>query len=141
MEKVLLETVVPHEDLDHWPVMEFAIVSNVWIKMMTFRKRGDTMAGHKHVFDHATMLSQGSLAVLVEGEETTFTAPAIIFIERNKIHKLIAMEDNTVASCIHAIRDGEAIEDIVSEDMIPKGSNPRTAITDLKLTPLVIKDL
>jgi len=108
--------------------LKFAIISNIWIKMITFDKAGDIMYGHKHVFDHPTLLSQGSVRVTVtdnSGVDTTtdFTAPAIIFIERGKIHTLVSLEDNTVASCIHALRDGDSTEDIIEEDMIPVGTD------------------
>jgi hypothetical protein len=141
MEEVRIETVTPIEELDFWPVMKFAIVSNVWIKMMTFRKAGDYMNGHKHIFDHPTLLTSGSLEVTIDGESTIFDAPAVIFIERGKLHKLVATVDNTMASCIHAIRDGDGVDDIIEEDMIPRGSNPRTAIRDLKLKPLTQKEI
>jgi mannose-6-phosphate isomerase-like protein (cupin superfamily) len=141
MEEVRIEEVVPVQELDHWPVMKFAIVSNVWIKMMTFRKAGDYMDGHKHAYDHPTLLTSGSLEVVIDDESTTFHAPSVIFIERGKVHKLIATVDHTMASCIHAIRDGDTIEDIVEEDMIPKGANPRTAIRDLNLKPLTQQEI
>jgi hypothetical protein len=118
------------------PLMKFALISNVWMKLMSFRKAGDFNPGHSHTFDHGTLLSQGSLEVDIDGQKTVFKAPTIIYIEKGKDHILTALEDNTVACCIHAIRDGEAIEDIVDAGMIPKGANPRTIIPDFNFTPL-----
>ena len=141
MEQLRIETVTPDPEAIAWPVMKFAIVSNVWIKMMHFRKKGDVMRGHTHVFDHPTILSKGSLKVTIGDDSTVFIGPTIIYIERGKMHTLEALEDDTHASCIHAIRDGEAIEDIVSEDMIPKGSNPRTVFKDFNLPPLTQEDI
>lgn len=134
-----METWEPHETLayDQMPETKIAMISNVWIKMMTFKKPGDFIPGHKHVFDHPTLLSQGIADVEVEGEVTRFTAPAVIYVEKGKAHKITAVTENTVACCIHAIRDGEAIEDIVAEDMIPKGSKAMTVTADLGLTPFV----
>jgi hypothetical protein len=37
------------------------------------------------------------------------------------VHELVALEDNTVAYCIHALRDGNGVDDIVSPDMVPSG--------------------
>lgn len=119
------------------PETKIAMISNVWIKMMTFKKPGDFIPGHKHVFDHPTLLSQGIADVEVDGVTTRFCAPAIIYVEKEKAHKITAVIEGTVACCIHAIRDGEAIEDIVAEDMIPKGSKAMTVTADFGLTPFI----
>lgn len=106
------------------PDIKFAIVGNVWIKLMTFNNVGDYIPGHTHSFDHPTLLCQGSVEVNVDGHITKFAAPAIIYIERKTIHKLTALEPNTVASCIHGI--GEELSgasEIISQDMLPKGTN------------------
>lgn len=120
------------------PEIKFATISNVWIKMMTFKNVGDFIPGHKHTFDHPTLLSQGSVEVLVENETTKFSAPAIIYIEKEKVHKITALEPNTVACCIHALRNGNGVDDIISEDMIPKGVNAHRVIVDYNLKPVVI---
>ena len=136
-----METWVPQGNLayEKMPETKIAMISNVWIKMMTFKEPGDFIPGHVHVFDHPTLLSQGVVDVEVEGEVTRFTAPSVIYIEKGKSHKLTAVTANTVACCIHAIRDGERVEDIVSEDMIPKGSRALTVTADLGLTPFIVK--
>lgn len=138
MEITKLENYTPNSDeyKSTDPEIKFATISNVWIKMMTFKQPGDYMQGHKHLFDHPTLVSQGSVEVEVDGELTTFTAPAIIYIEKEKQHKITALETNTVACCIHALRGDEFFDDIIAEDMIPKGANPRTVVEDFKLTPL-----
>lgn len=141
MKELRIETVTPDPEVIAWPVMQFAVVSNIWIKMMHFRKKGDVMRGHTHLFDHPTLLNKGSLEVTIGDETTVFTAPTIIYIEKGKMHTLTALEDDTHASCIHAIRDGEAIEDIVSEEMIPNGANPRTVFEDFNLPPLTQEDM
>jgi len=119
------------------PKIKFATISNVWIKMMTFKNVGDFIPGHAHLFDHPTLVSQGSVEVEVAGEITKFTAPAIIYIEKEKIHKITALETNTVVCCIHALRKGTGVDDIISEDMIPKGINAHRVLTDYNLTPVV----
>jgi quercetin dioxygenase-like cupin family protein len=70
------------------------------------------------------LLVKGRLRVDVDGAVSEFTAPHIIFIARNKVHTLTALEEGTVAACIHALRDGEQVEDIVDPAMIPAGINP-----------------
>jgi hypothetical protein len=103
------------------PTIQMSLISNIWIKLMNFEKAGDVNAGHSHVFDHPTLLVKGSVEVEVDGKKTKFMAPHIIFIRKEKIHTITALEDDTVAACIHAIRDGDAIEDIVDPAMIPEG--------------------
>jgi len=106
------------------PTTQLSLISNLWVKLMTFEKAGDVNEGHKHHFDHPTLLVKGRLRVEVQGARTEFTAPHIIFIAREQVHTLIALEDQTVAACIHALRDGEQVEDIVDPIMIPAGINP-----------------
>jgi hypothetical protein len=45
----------------------------------------------------------------------------MIYIHKDKIHELVALEDNTVAFCIHALRDGNGVDDILDPAMIPEG--------------------
>lgn len=102
------------------PDVTFGAVANIFSRMMHFKKAGDTEFGHKHKFDHLTLLASGSLKVIVEGEETIFKAPHMIYISATKNHELVALEDDTVAYCIHAVRDRET-GDILDPSMVPKG--------------------
>jgi quercetin dioxygenase-like cupin family protein len=88
--------------------------------MMHFEKAGDIEIGHTHQFDHLTLLAKGKLKVTVEGVTTEFTAPHMIYIHKDKIHELEALTDETVAYCIHALRDKETNE-ILDPSMIPDG--------------------
>ena len=89
------------------PEVKMAVVDGVWAKQMHFVKAGDVMGGHRHIHNHMTLLAKGSLQVTVEGTETTFVAPHIIFIVKGEEHTLTALEDGTVAYCIHANREFE----------------------------------
>lgn len=109
-----------------YPTPRISVVANTWVKQMHFAKAGDINEGHKHTFDHQTLLAKGKVKVEVEGKETEFTAPTIIFIRAGYMHTITAAEDDTVCYCIHAIRDGERVEDIVDPDSIPDaGMNVR----------------
>ena len=88
--------------------------------MMHFERAGDIEKGHTHQFDHLTLLAKGSLKIVIDGSETDFNAPHMIYIRKNKNHKLIALEDDTVAYCIHAITPDENTINMVSPDMVPK---------------------
>lgn len=104
-------------------------VANIFSRQMHFEKVGDIENGHTHSFDHLTLLANGKLKIVVDGKESIFNAPQMIYIKANKVHELTALEDNTVAYCIHALRIGEDIDDIVDPSMVPEGVDMRW-ITD-----------
>jgi quercetin dioxygenase-like cupin family protein len=88
--------------------------------MMHFVKAGDRNDGHEHNYDHITLLSKGKVAVSVNEQITEFTAPHMIFIAAGKKHYITALEDDTIASCLHALKPDQA-EQIIDPMMIPKG--------------------
>jgi quercetin dioxygenase-like cupin family protein len=112
------------------PLISMGCVANLFSRMMHFKKVGDIEIGHTHQFDHLTLLAKGKLKVTVEGVTTEFKAPHMIYIHKDKIHELEAMEDETVAYCIHALRDKEN-NDILDPSMIPKGVDPLTLSSPL----------
>jgi quercetin dioxygenase-like cupin family protein len=102
------------------PEIKIGCVANLYSRMMWFRKAGDIEIGHVHQFDHLTLLAKGKLRVTVEGVASEFTAPHMIYIQKDKMHELKALTDETVAYCIHALRDKENNE-ILDPSMIPEG--------------------
>lgn len=108
------------------PEIKIGCVANLYSRMMHFRKAGDIEIGHTHQFDHLTLLAKGKLKVTVEGQVTEFTAPHMIYIHKDKVHELEALVDETVAYCIHALRDGDEVEDIIDPSMVPAGVDVRT---------------
>jgi mannose-6-phosphate isomerase-like protein (cupin superfamily) len=104
-----------------YPKIKIGCVANLYSRQMHFEQVGDTELGHTHQFDHLTLLASGSLEVTIEGQKTVFKAPHMIYIHRNKRHELVALEDNTVAYCIHALRDGNGVGDIIDPDSVPEG--------------------
>ena len=103
-----------------YPKLQIGSVANVFSRQMHFEKAGDFEMGHTHDFDHLTLLASGSLRITVDGQITDYKAPHMIYIHKDVNHELLALEDNTVTYCIHAIRDGET-GDILDPAMIPKG--------------------
>ena len=93
------------------PEITVIAISNVYSRLMRFVKAGDVEEGHRHSFDHGTLLSKGRL--LVEKYDNNmavtfskeFTAPSFIFIDKDARHKLTSLEDETLATCIHSLRD------------------------------------
>ena len=105
------------------PFIAIGCVANLYSRMMHFKRAGDIEQGHTHQFDHLTLLAKGKLKVTVDGVATEFTAPHMIYIQKYKVHKLEALTDETVAYCIHALRDKENNE-IIDPSMIPNGVSP-----------------
>jgi quercetin dioxygenase-like cupin family protein len=101
------------------PNVQIGCVSNLFVRQMHFASAGDLELGHKHSFDHMTLLAKGKLKVKINDEETEFTAPHMIFIKAELQHELTAVLDNTVAYCIHPLRD-KATSDILDPSMVPK---------------------
>lgn len=99
------------------PSIKLAIVHNVFVRMMKFEKTGDVEQGHVHQFDHITLLAKGKLRVTIEGASTDFYAPHMIFIRKDKMHELTALEDGTVACCIHSL--AETNQDLIDPSMKP----------------------
>lgn len=94
------------------PTVKIIAVSNVYCRLMQFEKAGDVELGHYHTHDHGTLISSGEVKVEIlsdvdlEAVSTkTFTAPSFVFIAKDKRHRITALQDNTTAVCIHAIRD------------------------------------
>ena len=102
------------------PEIKILSVSNVYCRLMNFLKRGDQELGHYHDYDHGTLLATGKLLVEKTNDDgdviysRVFTAPSFIFIEKDNRHILTALEDNTLATCIHALRTID--EDIIAPD-------------------------
>jgi len=92
---------------------ELGYFGNIWVRQNTIEKSGESFPGHKHKFDHVTLLVKGSIEVEVEGHPAKqFTAPTFVIIRKEHVHKVTALEDGTSWYCVFALRDldGEVIE-------------------------------
>lgn len=104
------------------PEIRILSVSNVYCRSMHFKKTGDSEQGHCHTYDHGTLLSTGKLLVEMLRDDGSvisqkqFIGPSFIFISKLCMHRLTALEDNTVAVCIHAMRDIEG--NLLSPDFL-----------------------
>jgi len=99
------------------PVTDLKIVDNVFVKMHRFVNVGDTHEGHAHQFDHITLLATGAVIMKHDNGEQKFIAPHLIVTPKGVVHQFIAEEPNTVFCCIHAIRDGDTIDDVAPQDI------------------------
>jgi hypothetical protein len=88
-------------------VNQMGYFGNIWVRSHTFAKAGDSNGGgHKHNFDHVTLLAVGSVLVEVEGHEPKeFHGPTFIVIDKDHRHKFTALTDGVVYYCVFAMRD------------------------------------
>lgn len=97
--------------------VNISCVRNVWIRQVELPTKGDVVLTHAHSHDHQTLLASGKVMAYVDDKNWgEFTAPKIIVIRAGQHHCFEALADNTVLYCIHAIRDGERVEDIIAPD-------------------------
>jgi hypothetical protein len=102
------------------PTTDLKIVDNVFVKLHQFLNIGDTHEGHTHAFDHITLLAYGSVKMVHDKGEAEFKAPHLIVTPKGIKHQFTALEPNTVFACIHAIRDGDGVDDVASPDITPE---------------------
>lgn len=93
---------------------EMKIVDNVFVKMIPLKNIGDKVEGHAHEFDHITLLSVGSVRMKHDNGEDFYTAPCLIVTKKGISHEFTSLTDFSLLCCIHAIRDGDGIDDIAS---------------------------
>ena len=122
LEKQFIETYLNHGGIPC--EVTVSTVDNVWCKQMTFRHKNDFMIGHTHTHDHITLVTTGSFNVVVNGVDSIVKAPQIVFVHKDYNHHLIALEANSTAYCIHALRDYDG-GDIIDMDMVPNGVRPK----------------
>ena len=114
------------------PIVNIGCVSNLFARQMHFVSAGDSELGHTHAHDHMTLLAKGRLRVTINDEDTDFTAPQMIYIKAELKHTLTALSDNTVAYCIHALRDSTT-GDIIDPKMIPKSRELYNLLSSLTI--------
>lgn len=88
--------------------MDF-ISGNVFVRKNPLRKAGDYVNGHKHNFDHTTIVFKGAVHVkakLPNGTvtERDFVAPTHFLVRKDVEHEIIATVDDTEFWCVYAHR-------------------------------------
>lgn len=86
---------------------------NIFIRPNTLVEVGAKVHGHKHKFDHTTIVFRGAVHVsakLPNGSviERDFEAPAHFLVLADVEHEITALEPNTVFWCIYSHRDPQA---------------------------------
>jgi hypothetical protein len=103
-----------HHDLGYF--------GNIWVRQNVLPKAGNIFDGHRHHFDHVTLLVRGSVEVEVDGHPPkTFTAPTFVVIRKDHKHKVTALEDDVLFYCVFALRDvdGEVFDPVYSSKHDP----------------------
>ena len=86
------------------------ISGNVYIRPNTLEKIGDKVDGHKHNFDHTTIVFKGAVhvkAVLPDGtvKEKDFQTGTHFLVRAEVEHEITALEDNTIFWCVYSHRE------------------------------------
>lgn len=99
--------------------MEIIAGGNIYIRKGTVPNAGEVVEGHAHNFDHVTLVRRGSFRI-EQLDETGNVVRAVdrdaieghVLIKAGVIHRLTALEDNSVYWCIYAHRNpqGEVLE-------------------------------
>jgi hypothetical protein len=100
---------------------ELGYFGNIWVRQNVLLKAGDIHSGHRHHFDHVSLLTNGRVMVSVEGcVPKEFVAPTFIVIKKEYMHSFKALTDDVVWYCVFALRgiDGE-VTDFYSGDNSP----------------------
>ena len=85
------------------------ISGNVFIRPNKLPKVGDVVHGHKHNFDHTSIVFTGAVhvkAVLPNGNviERDFVAPSHFLVKADVEHEITATKDDTAFWCVYAHR-------------------------------------
>jgi len=117
---------------------EIALCSNVWTRLIHLKK-GDKYEGHQHYFDHVHLLSVGKIKITIEGTDTVYEAPTQIIIKKELEHGFECLSDESIGTCIHAIRDGRRVEDVFDPDMCPDYVEGEIEVGKLYPAELLVK--
>lgn len=83
------------------------VSGNVFIRPNKLTEAGDVIHGHKHNFDHTTIVFTGAVhvrAVLPDGSvrEGDFAAPSHFLVRKDVEHEITATADGTEVWCVYS---------------------------------------
>ena len=116
---------------------DIRIADNVFVKMIPLNGVGDRVQGHAHVFDHITLLSVGKVHMKHDNGEQVHTAPCLIVTPKGITHEFTNLVQHSVLCCIHAIRDGDGVDDVAPQEITERkamelGYNNPVTIEDVQ---------
>ncbi len=94
------------------------VSGNIFIRPNPLPKAGDRVEGHKHNFDHTTIVFKGAVHVrasLPDGGkiERDYVAPAHFLVRKDVEHEITATVDDTEFWCVYSHRTPQG--DVVQE--------------------------
>ena len=91
---------------------EFAC-GNIFIRTKGKLTKGQIIEGHKHNFDHTSLVLSGAIRLTKNGETTECRAPSWVLIEAGVEHQIEVLEEGTVFWCVYAHRNpqGEIVQE------------------------------
>lgn len=97
--------------------MEY-VSGNIFIRPNVMNK-GDKIVGHKHHFDHTSIVFTGAVHVkanLPDGTviEKDFASASHFLVLADAVHEITALEENTVFWCVYSHRTPQG--DVVQEN-------------------------
>lgn len=96
---------------------DLSIVDNVFVKMMHLYYAGDKVEGHAHTYDHITLLAKGTVVMRANGIDVEHSAPKLIVTPKGVVHEFEAITPDCLLCCVHAIRDGDTVDDVAPQDL------------------------
>lgn len=85
---------------------------NIFLRKWRGMAKGHVLNGHKHTFDHTTIVFVGSVHVKAkcpDGRviEKDFTAPAHFLVKADVEHEITALEEGTEMWCVYSHRNAQ----------------------------------
>ena len=118
--------------------------ANVWVRQKIFTKVGEEIGGHKHKYDHLSILARGEVQLRVDDTIKVFKAPTFIVIPKDKVHNATALTDDVLWYCVFAHRDidGEVFDSEINAmpDMECHNIEPKLKSLDQLTTQYCEKD-
>lgn len=94
------------------------VSGNVYIRPNKLKDVGDLVQGHKHNFDHTTIVFKGAVhvtAVLPDGKkiERDFMAPSHFLVRAEVEHRIVAIQSDTEFWCVysHHTPQGDVVQE------------------------------
>lgn len=96
--------------------MSVEVVGPLGIREFQLAKKCEANQGHRHNYDHATIVIRGALKVYSKTTEDGEEKESVVFREgarftvlANVYHRIVALEDQTRYLCVFSHRDFEGL--------------------------------
>ncbi|MFA5921161.1 MAG: aspartyl/asparaginyl beta-hydroxylase domain-containing protein [Methylococcaceae bacterium] len=92
--------------------------SEVYLKEMRIAD-GFEVVSHKHLFDHISLLTRGSVIVEADGIKTVHYAPDYIFIKKGINHSVTPVNSDAKWYCVHITDESDEtkVDDVLIQEM------------------------